>query len=312
MKEERWHRPGLVGPIVLIIVGLVLLLSTLGLLQVSWWELWRLWPLLLVLAGLDILSRHSRWASALVAIVTLALVAGVFYLLVTRPEPLRPFFAPRADALVVHPVSQDLGGARRVKVDLHMGVGDLRLSALSDSPHLLEGYLNYPKRWGAAPHISYRVSGGEGQLVIESRSKRGWAIPFTGHSSGESWTLQLSREVPLSIELDAGASSSVLDLSHLQLGDLRVKAGVGRMEVLFPAEGDRMAAQVEGGVGELVLWIPRSVAARIRVEGGLGTSQIDGRFAQVADGTYESPGYATAASRLEVVVEGGVGALTVQ
>ena len=311
MKEERWHRPGLVGPIVLIIVGFVLLLSTLGLLQMNWWELWRLWPLLLVLAGLDILSRHSRWASALVAVVTLALLAGVFYLLVTRPEPLPPF-APRAEALAVHPVSQELGGAKRVKVDLHLGVGDLRLSALSDSSHLLEGYLNYPKRWGAAPHVSYRVSGGEGQLVIESRSKPGWAIPFTGHSSGESWRLQLSREVPLSIELDAGASSSVVDLSHLQLESLRVKAGVGRLEVLFPAEGDRMEAQVEGGVGELVLRIPRSVAARIRIEGGLGTRQIDGRFARLDDHTYESPGYATAASRLEIVVEGGVGSLSVR
>jgi len=301
-----------VGPILLIIIGLVLLLSTLGLLEMSWWELWRLWPILLVLAGLDILSRHSRWASAAVAVLSVALVAGVFYLLLARPEPLRPFFTARSGALVVHPVTEDLRGAKQVHVDIRMGLGDLRLSALDDSVHLLEGYLNYPERWSAAPHVSYRVSGNEGRLLIESRSGQGWAIPFWGYSNGESWTIKLSREVPLSIGIEAGASSSILDLSHLRLQDLRVRGGVGRMEVLFPAEGEHMAARVQGGVGEVVLRVPESVAARIRIEGGLGGRQISGRFARVGAETYESPAYATAASRLDVFVEGGVGSLRVE
>jgi hypothetical protein len=312
MVVERWRRPGLVGPVILIVLGLVLLLSTLGLLEVSWWELWRLWPLLLVLAGLDILSRHSRWASAVVAVLTLVLVAGVFYLLVTRPEPLRPFFAASSGALVVNPVSEELAGAERVDVQIDLGVGDLRLSALQDSGNLLEGYLNYPGSRGRAPGISYSVSAGVGRLRLESRTREGWVIPFTGYSSGENWTVRLSRKVPLSIDIDAGASSSVLDLSYLQLKELNVEAGVGHMDVLFPAEGDRMTARIQGGVGELVLRIPESVAARVRVEGGLGGKQLSSRFHQAGDGTYETAGYGSAANRLDVVVEGGVGSLRVQ
>jgi hypothetical protein len=312
MMEERWHRPGLVGPILLIVIGLNLLLSTLGLLQVSWWELWRLWPLILVLLGLDILSRHSRGASAAVAVVSLALVAGLFYLLATSPEPLRPVLATGTGSLVVHPVAEDLGEARRAEVDIRMGVGELHLSALGDSPHLLEGQLNYPERHGSAPHVSYRLDGDVGHLSLESRSRQAWIVPFSGSPGGESWTVGLSRQVPLSINLHAGASTSVLDLTSLQLTELRVKAGVGRVEVQFPAEGDRMAARVEGGVGEVLLRIPRSVAARIRIEGGLGSRQIDGRFTQVDGKIFESSGYDTAASRLEIVIEGGVGSLRVE
>ena len=90
MAEQRWHRPGLVGPVILIFIGGVLLLGNLGLLRVDWWELWRLWPVALILAGLDILARHSRWGSGLLALGMLVLLGGLFYLLATGPGPLRP------------------------------------------------------------------------------------------------------------------------------------------------------------------------------------------------------------------------------
>ncbi len=313
MVEERRQRPGLFGPVMLIIVGVILLLSTLGLLQVNWWELWRLWPLLLVLAGLDILSRQSRWASAVVAVLTVVLVGGGFYLLATRPEPLSPLFAMEQDNLVVNPVREELGKAERVEIDIRMGVGELRLDAAEgDSEDLLSGYLNYPERWADAPRVTYNVDGSVGRLRLEGRGKNRWVIPLVGQrGGGESWAVHLSRQVPLSISIDAGASSSLLDLSALQLTDLRVDAGVGRMEVRFPAEGDRMTARIDGGVGELILRVPESVGARVSVDGGLGSKQFGSRFRRVSEGVYETENYASAASRLEVSVDGGVGSVQV-
>ncbi len=312
MMEERWHRPGLVWPVILIAVGLGLLFSNLGLLHVNWWELWRLWPLILVLIGLDILSRHSRWATAAVALLTVALLGGLFYLLAAMPQALSPFLAARPGKVVVHPVTEDLAGARQVSVAIHMGLGDLRLSALGDSTHFFEGNLNYPQAWGAAPYVSYKVNGDQGRLVLESRGGAGWVFPFSDNPSGESWAIRLSPQVPLDIDVDAGASSSLLDLSRLRVTGLRVKAGVGRMEVLFPAEGERITARVEGGVGELVLRVPESMAAQVRVDGGLGGTQFSERFRKIDDHTYETAGFASAANRLEVRVQGGVGSLRVQ
>lgn len=310
MRKEPWHRPSLVGPVLLITIGLVLLLANLGLLQVAWWELWRLWPLLLVLIGLDIIGRHSRWATALVAVLTLALVAGVLYVLVRQPEAARPLLGS-GPGLVAYPVTQELEGAQEVEVDIHMGVGDLRVEALEDSALLLQGDLSYPQRWGAPARVTYSVSGGRGRLLVTSRTRSGWAIPFGGSASGDRWTLQLSPRVPLSLELEAGVSSSVLDLSRLRLVDLRIRGGVGRAEVRFPAEGEQITARVDGGVGEVILRIPESLAARITVRGGLGSLQVAERFERQGD-VYETPGYATAANRLEVYVEGGVGSLRVQ
>lgn len=315
MIETRWHRPGLFVPILLITIGVGLLLANLGLLRIGWWDLWRLWPLLLILLGLDILSRSSRWATAAVTVVTLALISGVFYLLVTRPEPLAPYLSAEAGSQVdrvTYPLTKNLGRAQQVTVDIHMGLGNLHVDALQDSAHLVEGSLDYPRRWGAPPYVSYAVSNGRGRLVLRSQSRWAWIAPFSSQPNSEDWTIGLSREVPLSIELDAGASSSTLDLSHLQVTDLRVKAGVGRMDILFPAEGKDMTARLEGGVGELVLRIPESLAAHIRVNGGLGNKELAERFVQVEDDVYETNGYASAENRVEIRVDGGLGTLRVQ
>lgn len=313
MVEQRWHRPSLVGPAILIFVGIAFLLGNLGLLRVNWWDLLRLWPAILILAGLDILARHSRLLSAVLAVAIIAALGGLFYVLVTSPELLQHALAGPQARLALYEAAEDLGGARQVDVAIRMGTGRLELTALDDSPRLFEGDLRYREGWsGRRPEVSYSVSGERGQLAIESRSVHGWVLPFGSSPGGEQWTIGLTREVPLNISVDAGASQSLLDLRHLRLQDLRVKAGVGRMEVFFPAEGERMTAHIEGGVGQLVLHVPESVQARVRVSGGLGNKDLAERFRPIGDEVYETAGYASAASRLDIRVEGGIGALRVQ
>jgi hypothetical protein len=66
MDEKRDdRRRSLVGPVILIGLGVVFLLNNLGVLAWSVWEvILRLWPILLVAAGLDLLlGRRSIWGS---------------------------------------------------------------------------------------------------------------------------------------------------------------------------------------------------------------------------------------------------------
>lgn len=310
--EEDRHRPrpSLFWPLVLIAAGVLLLLSNLGLVHIAWSELWRLWPLLLVFAGLDILSRHSGWAGAVVVVIALAVVGWAVYLLYTNPRPTRPFYSLSDDRLASRQVSEDLGGAKEVDVELRMSVGELHLQGLDRSSHLLEADLRYPEQ-GVAPRVSYSVSEGRGQLLIESRRAESDAVRLFLQPTGESWQVNLSREVPLRIKVKPGASSAVLDLSRLWLRDLSINAGVGRLEVRFPAEGRDMKARIEGGVGEVVLRVPESLPTRIEIEGGLRSIQVGSRFVRQGD-AYETAGFASAESRLEIVVDGGVGLLRVE
>lgn len=67
------------------------------------------------------------------------------------------------------------------------------------------------------------------------------------------------------------------------------------------------SVRAETGAASLTIEVPNRVAARIGTRVVLGSVQIDeSRFPPVAGG-YESPDYASAANRVDVDVQGGVG-----
>ena len=74
--SERRRRGSLVGPLILIGLGVVFLLNNLGILSWSVWEvIFRLWPILLVAIGLDLLvGRRSTLGSLLALALTLIIL----------------------------------------------------------------------------------------------------------------------------------------------------------------------------------------------------------------------------------------------
>ncbi len=131
--EKRRRRGGLVGPVILIALGILFLLSNLGLLGWGVWEvIIRLWPILLIAVGLDILvGRGSIWASALVVVVVLAIAAAAVLLL-------GPVSATGV-SLTTEKMSQSLDGATRGDVEIGAGIGTLRIAAMPESDGLIEG-----------------------------------------------------------------------------------------------------------------------------------------------------------------------------
>lgn len=75
------RRPSLVGPTLLIGVGVLVLMQNLGFLPFGfWWTLWRFWPVVLIVVGLDLLlGRRSPVGGLVVLGLTVALIAGVLF-----------------------------------------------------------------------------------------------------------------------------------------------------------------------------------------------------------------------------------------
>ena len=61
--------------IIVLFVGVVALLASIGVIEFSWRVAWRLWPMLLIFVGISILPIKD-WAKALLLVVALA--AGVW------------------------------------------------------------------------------------------------------------------------------------------------------------------------------------------------------------------------------------------
>ncbi len=74
------------GAFFFIFIGLVLLLSNLGLLSSDVWnQLWKFWPLLIVLLGVQMLFGKSSLGRLMVTLLTLFILAGVLaYVLISN------------------------------------------------------------------------------------------------------------------------------------------------------------------------------------------------------------------------------------
>ena len=300
MDEQKRRRVSLVGPVILIGLGVVFLLNNMGVLAWSVWEvIFRLWPILLIALGLEIiLSRLSAWGSVLALVLTVAILAGALWLL--GPD------IGTGQAVAGEEVRQALGEATRAEIVIEPGVGALYIEALPESANLVEGVISVGKGLRVKRHFA--VAGKTATFTLQTDGAT--FGPFTGWDDQWSWELGLAPEVPLELEIDLGVGLADIDLTGLTVDDLKVNLGVGRTVVTLPDEG-RFYARIEGAIGETVVVIPAGLAARIRVDTGLAVSDLPDGYQQRGD-VYTSPGYDSADDRVDLEVSQAIGKVTIR
>ena len=309
-SQERHYRRrgGFAWPLILIALGVIFLLSNMGMLNWNVWDvIWRLWPVLLIAIGLDILfGRRSAIGSLIALVLVIAVIAGAVWLAVTAtPLVTGQVFTGRA--LTTEQVVQELAGATSADVRIAFGTGSLRVGALKDSGNLIEGAI----ATGPGERIIHDFQLNGGVARFELRNEGMSFGPFGWRHGDRTWSLDLSSSVPMALNVSTGVGQSTLDLSSLKVTDLRVSSGVGQTEVWLPAHG-HVTARVSGGVGQLIVTVPDGMAARIHGSAGLGGLSVAPRFARQGGGNYVSANYATADERVDLDISGGVGEVVVR
>lgn len=205
-------------------------------------------------------------------------------------------------------VSVPLEGAARGRVRLRHGAGRLRLDASAGIGQLVQGTCR-----GAVEQRVHRE--GDALNVDIGVGVHGpqFALPWMWGAGGAlDWRLGLNGTVPLTLDLETGASESRLDLSGLQVTELRLQTGASSTDVTMPASAGYTKGEVHSGAASVRIQVPPNVAARIQASGGLADVRIDrDRFPRQAGG-YQSPDYETAANKLDLQIETGVGSVVVR
>jgi hypothetical protein len=257
--------------LVLVVIGVLFLLNSLGLLAVNAGNL--IWPVFLIILGAWFL-----W--------------GAFFGRgrVTQEQAAIP-----------------LQGAARASIRLNHGAGRLHMTVGASGDTLLEGTfgggLEYrSKREGDRLDVRMRIAGG---------GFGAWG-PWSWQPGGLDWDFRLNDKVPLSLELETGASENTLDLTNVLVTDLALRTGASSTEVMLPLNAGQMRVAIHAGAASVSLRAPTSVAARIRVHGGLAGKEIDtSRFPRSGD-AYESPDYSTAQNKVDIDAEIGAGSIQVR
>jgi hypothetical protein len=297
------RRPSLIGPLILITIGILFLLANLGYLPLSFWEIaYQFWPLILILIGLEIIiGRRSIISGLVILVLWFALIAGVLWLSFAGAEM---FASPTA---VTDPIQQPLGEIKSATIDLNIGVATASITALgTDTADLLKGTWRHS---GATQIIkTYDVVGSEGRLALRETGPSSW-MPF-GLGAAR-WDLALNPNIPIALRLNGGVGHADLDLAALGIPSLNIDAGVGTINVTTPKSGVT-TMRVNGGAGNVRVTIPEGVAARIRVDKGIGSVRVDEtRFPKSGNG-YQSSDFTNAPNKIDLQVDGGVGSVEIR
>ena len=247
--QERRHHPSLVGPLILITIGVLLLLNQMGRLPGNiWWSLWRYWPVILILLGIEILIEvsRSRVLYLLGLLIAIAVLGGVIGYAVLRSGE-SPSARPVTDT---ETLSHSLQDADRGQVTLRLGAGTVNVGALSDSPNFVEGKIEYADR-SRQVEQQFAVKNGRAEFELRGREE---SPPWTpGTNKGETWQLRFTPRVPLEMRIETGAGIVQADLSGLQVTQLDVNIGVGSAVLTLPSVEGTATAAVNVAIGEVTV-----------------------------------------------------------
>ncbi len=136
-------------------------------------------------------------------------------------------------------------------------------------------------------------------------------LPVLGPSQGV-WRFQLTQEIPLTLKVEAGASSVNIDLQDVLASHVELSTGASSSNLTVPARGVSLL-EIEAGAASVNVRVPSATAGRIRVEEGVTSVSVDtNRFPRLDSGFYQSDGYDTAADRTDINIEAGLGSVTVR
>jgi len=164
-----------------------------------------------------------------------------------------------------------LAGSESANVDLIFGAGRLQLEA-GVSDRLLSGTFRYNvDRW--APQITRE---GDTLTIRQGGDEDKWGIP--SGTVRNRWELELSPQVPMDVNIRAGAGEGELDFTDVMVSELDVDLGAGdfvlRFDASNPVPMDHLTLDTGASKIEMI-GVGNASPETMRVQGGVGDISID-------------------------------------
>ncbi len=340
VRRRRHDRPGVVFPLLLILLGVIFLLKNTGLIQGNVWEfVLRLWPVLLIALGLESLYQRRNlvtpvfWIGLGVVFLlsSMNLIALNILDIILRLWPLflvaigldifigrRSIWLSGLGAIVLIVV---MAGSLWVLAKGYVAsTGGQPISQAINAAGEVQASLNPAigtLNVTAIPATDTTNALVQGKADIPSdydlsqnyhvNGTQGYydlgLQPESGlhvFTQGWNWDLAFTGRVPLSFNVNMGAGQIKMDLSQLNVNGLNLSIGVGTSEVTLPAKG-RFDGQLNSAIGQTTIHIPKDAPVRL-IADGLSLVNAPSDFTSV-DRIYTSPSYSTATSADQVTLQ---------
>ena len=250
MTAKR-RRGSLVFPLVLIAVGVLLLLSNLGLIEGALWpELLRFWPVLVIAVGLDLLLGRPSFGIAIgsIVFVVLGLVVGgaLFFAL-----------APDTWTSEAHGVSYPVHDVSSAAIRLFCERCSMTIEEATSTGVLIDGTVSVFADARLHQTASAVTPDGISSYILTTDPR----FPFRFPSASEDlpWALRLSAELPLTLTVAADGPVKI-DLRPFQVTEFDVTAGDDLCEIWLP---ERVDSTIHLSGTEIVVRVPEGVGVKV-------------------------------------------------
>ncbi len=258
-----------------------------------WGSLFILAGLLLLLDNLGLLQVHIWaliWPVFIIAI-------GVWTLLAAKQG---------SDILEKEQISIPLEETKRGKLNLSFGAGQLQIHADPANETLLKGSFS----GGVEKSVRREDEFAALQLKPVSGNFFSALMPWTW--GAREWIFGLNRSIDWQLHLEMGASDALIDLKELRITELSIDTGASNTKVILPSSAGYTHVDLDGGAASILFEIPEGVAARIQVDSGLASIEIDRlRFPRTGE-FYQSENFETAENKIDISADFGAGSLRIQ
>ena len=256
--------------IVLITVGILWLLSSLDIINLSWCDIWHLWPLIVVWIGIAFLPVPEKYR-LLLNVLTLGV--GLAMLLVPHTDKCNRHEWEEAIIITQSDEWQNdttdsgnvCGLYDRASLELNIGAGTLSFdttcllaAAATEGNSALTLSINSDTNARTAKVIAETPSGN--YKNIDNRH----------------FNLKLNPNPVWNMDLNMGACSGKLDLSPFKVQKLELEAGAAQIKIRL---GDKVAevhAEISVGASDITIEVPKTMKCIIKKETALVSSDFKG------------------------------------
>lgn len=252
--------------------------------------------------------RMVMWLVA-ITIVSFAIGFGILALSGGFPhagENFSPFRNGAVSAPGITNISLD--GAQLGEMKVTLGAGKLHLLGGAPPGAFMEATV-FSKSPVWQPGFSQSLNASKLHVAMIDKGHK--AKEWFAVDSPNRWEIRMTDAVPLHLDVDVGAGDSRLDLGALNLSTFAVKNGAGDARIdLAGYHGGRFDADIENGVGDLTLRVPKNSNTRIEVQTGVGDIVDSGLIRE--NGWFTTPGYSPSRPVNTIRITQGIGSISLE
>ncbi len=182
--------------------------------------------------------------------------------------------------------SEPIGTATSASVRLDLPVCQGNVHVL-DNDALIDATLTH------VGDIRFAVSGDQQKVVHLSQEDPAanwmrYMFTWFGTEGRLKWDIGLSKRIPLALDVHNGVGEATFDLSGLQLTELDLNGGVGKIDLILPATEARYPVMITPGVGKATITLVPNAAVDMKIRAGVG--EVDLKIGENASATVKIKG----------------------